>query len=404
MALNNGKFSGGLSGKNLTNYSNKLNYSIKDYTSRKEFVEDILNLDKLGSKDDFWQDVWDIGVCSTSLKKSDTLWSDTNVCMTLESIATYLLNSDSHVDERFNRPKKEVVLNENMSIEDYIVAKNDKNYRLAPSDEVKNKDFFEREIFKYDYEYYSDVLYPRCLQNVGEHCKCLSKDNWENLKRFEKERISFLKDAKDNLLVLNEQNKAIKDGAINFREFHNNKKQVDDLVKRIVPLNVQLKKYGLDNASVKDIEQKSLYKTRDRNYSVTLKHITENISDVKDYMNLCKLAYINRVCIDAGKNPVNSNILDNVDYSNIKHIAAILYLNSENISYENDISIIAYDITKAIRELRKLGKLDDKDMYIIEGIRHSVTQEDIACELNISKQAVNKRIFKISKKIIDFLN
>ena len=41
-------------------------------------------------------------------------------------------------------------------------------------------------------------------------------------------------------------------------------------------------------------------------------------------------------------------------------------------------------------------------MYIIEGIRHRVTQDALANELGMSKQAVNKRISKISKKIVDF--
>ena len=57
---------------------------------------------------------------------------------------------------------------------------------------------------------------------------------------------------------------------------------------------------------------------------------------------------------------------------------------------------------KVIRDLRDINKLDDKDMYIIDGIRHRVTQDRLAKELNISKQAVNKRISKIAQKIVDF--
>ena len=40
-------------------------------------------------------------------------------------------------------------------------------------------------------------------------------------------------------------------------------------------------------------------------------------------------------------------------------------------------------------------------MYIIEGIRRRVTQDRLAEELKISKQAVNKRINKISNKIVE---
>ena len=77
-------------------------------------------------------------------------------------------------------------------------------------------------------------------------------------------------------------------------------------------------------------------------------------------------------------------------------------MQGNEISYESDMSIISYDITKVIRDLRSINKLDDKDMYIIDGIRHRITQESLAKELNMSKQAVNKRILKISQKIVDF--
>ena len=96
------------------------------------------------------------------------------------------------------------------------------------------------------------------------------------------------------------------------------------------------------------------------------------------------------------------DILEYVDYTNSKHIESILYLQGNEISYESDMSIISYDITKVIRDLRSINKLDDKDMYIIDGIRHRITQESLAKELKMSKQAVNKRILKISQKIVDF--
>ena len=97
------------------------------------------------------------------------------------------------------------------------------------------------------------------------------------------------------------------------------------------------------------------------------------------------------------------NILEYIDYSNPKHIEAILYMQGSEISYESDMSIISYDITKAIMDLRSTNKLDDKDLYIIDGIRHRITQDALAKELKISKQAVNKRISKISQKVVDFL-
>ena len=41
---------------------------------------------------------------------------------------------------------------------------------------------------------------------------------------------------------------------------------------------------------------------------------------------------------------------------------------------------------------------DDKDLYIIDGIRHKVTQEMLAKELRMSQPAINKRISKITNK------
>ena len=65
------------------------------------------------------------------------------------------------------------------------------------------------------------------------------------------------------------------------------------------------------------------------------------------------------------------------------------------------MSIISYNITKAIRDLRSMNRLDDKDLYIIDGIRHRITQDTLAKELKMSKQAVNKRITKISNRVVD---
>src|SRR5699024_10040129 len=104
----------------------------------------------------------------------------------------------------------------------------------------------------------------------------------------------------------------------------------------------------------------------------------------------CKLAYTNRVCISPDKNGVNMDILEYVDYENPKHIESILYLQGNEISYESDISIISYDITKVIRDLRSINKLDDKDIYIIDGIRHKITQEVLANELRDINKLDNK--------------
>ena len=432
MAINNGKFSGEIDGKNLFNYSNKLDYSIENLDKRKELISNVLNLDEIGSKDNFWIDVWDMANCKVSLNKIDSLWLDTNVAQLLESMGTYLIAKDESEEKkekkRFNRPKGETSINGEYSSEEYEIVKNDKNYRLDPPDEVKNSDYRVRNIFSKDYNYYKDVLYPRYIEGLkdkivkesieryGFHdgifedfscSKLIEEENWNNLKRLELEKIELLNDAKRNLDVLKQQNKDILNGTLYLHKDKegNEIKEIEiykhEFMNRIIPCHIQLARSGYSNDSIRSIESKFLYKTRNRSYGVGLRHISNNISDVKDYMLSCKLAYTNRVCISPDKNSANMNILEHVDYLNPKHIEAILYMQGNEISYESDMSIISYDITKAIRDLRAMNKIDGKDIYIIDGIRHRVTQDALAKELKISKQAVNKRITKIANRVVE---
>ena len=425
MAIVNGRFNGEIEGKNIFSYSNKLNYNIENLEERKRLVSDVLNLDSIGSKDKFWVDVWDIGNCKVSLNKTDALWTDTNVAQLLEGMGTYLIAKDSSEEKedkkRFSRPKKEISMNADYSYDEYEFIKNDKNYRLDPPDEVYSKDYRLREIFSGDYEHYQKVVYKRYIENLkkdianksieryGFHdgvfedfscSKLLEEDNWNNLKRLEIEKINLLSDAKRNLDVLKQQNKDILNGTLYFHKDVNGEeiKEINihkhEFINRVIPCNKQLVKSRYFNEDIKNIEDKFLYQDRVRSYGVGLRHISNNISDIKDYMLSCKLSYTNRVCISPDKNGVNMNILEHVDYSNPKHIEAILYMQGNEISYESDMSIISYDITKAIMDLRRLNKIDDKDIHIIEGIRHRITQDRLAKELKISKQAVNKRINK----------
>lgn len=432
MAIVNGRFTGEIDGKNIFSYSNKLDYNIENLEKRKDLISKILNLDEIGSRDKFWIDVWDIANCKVSLNTTDALWTDTNVAQLLESMGTYLIAKDESDEKkerkRFSRPKKEVSINSDYSSEEYEVVKNDKNYRLDPPDEVTNKDYRLRAIFSRDYNYYKEVIYKKYISDlknkivkesierygfhdgIFEDFSCselMEEEKWSNLKRLELEKIELLNDAKRNLDVLKQQNKDILNGTLYLHKDENGEdiEEIEiykyEFINRINPCNIQLAKSGYANNDIKKIEDKFLYQKRVRSYGVGLRHISNNISDVKDYMLSCKLAYMNRVCISPDKNGVNMNILEYVDYSNPKHIEAILYMQGNEISYESDMSIISYDITKAIKDLREINKIDYKDMYIIEGIRHRVTQEALAKELKISKQAVNKRITKISNRVVD---
>ena len=157
MALNNGRFTGEINGNNLFSYSNKLDYTIDDLEKRKDLLSKVLNLDNIGSKDEFWMEVWDMATCKTDLNKTDALWTDTNVAQLLESMGTYLIAKDESdikkEKKRFSRPKKETSINADYSSSEYEVVKNDKNYRLDPPDVINSKDYRLRPIFSKDYDY-----------------------------------------------------------------------------------------------------------------------------------------------------------------------------------------------------------------------------------------------------------
>ena len=345
MAITNGRFTGEIEGKNIFSYSNKLDYNIEDLEKRKDLVSEILNLDEIGSKDKFWMDVWDMANCKVSLNVTDALWTDTNVAQLLESMGTYLIAKDESEEKkekrRFSRPKKETSINNDYSASEYEVIKNDKNYRLAPPDEVTNKDYRLRNIFSGDYNHYKEVVYKKYIDGLKERIvedsikrygfhdgtfedfscsKLIEEDKWNNLKRLELEKIELLNDAKRNLDVLKQQNKDILNGTLYLHKDENGNsiEEIEiykyEFMNRIIPCNIQLAKSGYSNNDIKSIEDKFLYQKRIRSYGVGLRHISNNISDIKDYMLSCKLAYTNRVCISPDKNGVNMDILEYVDY------------------------------------------------------------------------------------------
>lgn len=428
MAVQNGNFFGVIDGKSINDYSFQLDYSIEDLDKRVELVKQVLNLDENGlPEDQFWQDIWDIGQIKVNPNTSDALWNEGNIAQFLESMGTYLMAKDeseaNKENRKFSRPKKETYDSclEEYSTDQYEVAKNDKNYRLAPKEDIYACDYRLRKPFSKDYDYYVNVVYPEYINGLkkkieisnisryGHHdglfedfaCgKLMDEETWNNLKRLELQKISLLTDASENLQILKDQNEKIKTGSIlKYRNEDYIEVYKHRFIDNIIPLHVQLKRSGYDNSVVELIEKEYLYTKLKKKTNVNLTHIIKNISDIKDYMIRCKLAYNNRICITPDKNSANREILDYVDYKNEDHIHAMLHMSSEDISYENDMSIIAYDMFNSINYLYEYKMIDDKDMYIIDGIRHKVTHEKIALELGINEKTVRRRIQKIVNKI-----
>ena len=157
MAFNNSYFRGSIDNKTIQDYKNKLDYNIDDLEDRKNEINKLLSIEKIGeaefSCEEFWTEVWDMGVCKAGINTNESLWSETNVCLTLESMANYLLAKhtkekkdtikvyDSY--ELFKRAiqEQEAIRKYGEAEEDgVIVFRQKKNYKLDPKPTVTSRD------------------------------------------------------------------------------------------------------------------------------------------------------------------------------------------------------------------------------------------------------------------------
>lgn len=440
MAISNGKFKGSIDGKSIWDY----NVSYKGICEKGMSIEELenelynrminiyetlnINLDNKFSMDEFWEEIWDKGCCKSNISTKEHLWSDTNVAAKLESLATYILmpyeiiskkqeeliNSDEVV-WNYSRPKE-------FELSDDIVHQG--NYRLSPKESIVSEDLNYRKPFKRDYTYYKDVVYKKLDDKLRNKIKndlisryghfdgayeytpyeLMSFEKWQKLKDNEDKKIELLKDADDNLKILNNQLSSIKCGNVliyntNADENLNIKVDRYEEEKRIIKLSKQLQRFGLNNDKVKELEDKTYHKI-DKKVNVNLNHITNNISDIKDYMIQVKLAYNNRVKINPDKCPNVKHAVELVDYTNVNHVKALLMLpDTDTIDPFDYLSPLAYDMTQMIRKLCNDGVLSERDMYIIEGYKYGVSQEQLAEELEVTKQNISLLINRISRNI-----
>lgn len=457
MAISNGKFNGNIGGKSIMDYIVFGDYDNEDPTieeleveieKRKKTICKLLNINEHGlSNDEFLQEIWDTGCCKSNINTKDILWSDTNVASRFESIGTYLLVPYMKIErinfkKNYSRPKKETTIEDkNISTEDNV---NDKNYRLAPPEMIHRKtdkknrycsDFELRKIYSKDYNYYKDVLYPKIDKKlkhkihkdlVSRYGHCDDKyeytsyelkdyDTWNKIKQKEVNKIKFLEDAENNLDILKNQLESMKDGNVllfntyekeGVRYFYKAKGEDGIItipkreeVNRMIKLSKQLKMMGLDNSKMLELESKS-YVNIDRTTNVNLNHITNNIKDINDYMIQVKLAHNNRVCINPDKCSPNKCVMDLIDYTNPKHIEALLYMpKKEHLEHDNDMSILSYDLHKMIDKLHNDRVLNTRDLYIIEGIGFNISQEQLAEELEVTQQNISSQINRIIRSI-----
>ena len=174
MAFNNGFFRGNIGNKTILDYKNKLDYNIESLDKRKEKIKELLSIQAVDgvefSNEEFWNEVWDMGVCKEGINTDESLWSETNVCLTLESMANYLLAKhpkdkrdnikiyDSY--ELFKRAmqEQETIRKYGELEEDgVIIFRQKKNYKLDPKPSVTSKDKKRFEEIN-DYDNYKSYL------------------------------------------------------------------------------------------------------------------------------------------------------------------------------------------------------------------------------------------------------
>lgn len=99
------------------------------------------------------------------------------------------------------------------------------------------------------------------------------------------------------------------------------------------------------------------------------------------------------------------NDFSTLDYSNPKHVLQILkYIKVCSLRPDSESSHIGYDLGVAIEKLKEEKKLNEVDIEIIECYNTGTySYSQIAEEINMSKQAVDKRLRKISKLISEVM-
>lgn len=92
-----------------------------------------------------------------------------------------------------------------------------------------------------------------------------------------------------------------------------------------------------------------------------------------------------------------------LNYANVEHIKVLLAsVPFGDISPEDCLSHVAYDMEVAVKTLYEFGKLDDIDMKIVELLNGGETERTIASIIGKGKTTVRQRIDKICKRIAKF--
>lgn len=325
-------FTGSIGGKNVFDLT-KLDYELLNSKERLKYLENLIEECK---------EFLDTYFTGTEEREpyykynprtwKDVLSYDTNVCIAIENLATYLLNS-----------------------------------RDIPLEKQQ------------EYKIYTDEQLFKAAQK-----ELNSKSSPKSAQKSENEIIEFL------LRTSNSSTYYVKDTVIKPSDFEDKEGNLGEI----------LKDYDLMYQHLRENARK-LKNGEKTAYSVT--KIKRLMSDLKDDMILTKEKIKRPIMLE--NNGDFSNITDwnQFDFTNENHIKAILYFKLRQLSPEDELAIIIYDVNNIIKQLFKERKLSKIDLEILNMIQSQFTLEEIAKELGYSgKTTIFKKFNNIIKKIVKY--
>lgn len=447
----NNKFRGFYEGKNLFSYRSQMK-DVLDYNNtftvedRIEKVNQLLNLDDRGSKDEFWQEVWDTGICKSALNTSDGLWSETDVCGTLESLGTYILAKapkdsaekitlydDYKLFKRAVEEKEKINPVCEDSGDGLLVYKKMKNFKLAPKYECKlsEKDVAIElygnnftELGKFTITYSKDYKSVNYKKDVILNVVPIEsfKDYKKSLYKFPRVEIDYSKDCafniEDELFIpkLDNVSENYEEDYKSVIRYLNKCKFItseSDLYKypQIRSYYELLSLFNSMTCSTSNLyrmvsdkirndyckylnEDKFLnteYKITDSKlYSVCKNNLPLLKDDMLMYKESKERPIVFKCPLKDSGNEIDWSYLD---MFNVEHVKALLQLR-QSIDICEDAMI-------DLDELVESSNLDDDSREMLKLWSSGKTQEHIGELFEISKQAVNKKIERICNSIMN---
>lgn len=199
----------------------------------------------------------------------------------------------------------------------------------------------------------------------------------------------------------------------------------DDAYKNILKPAFKNDYIGMDlKITKKDLEEDSETGEVLRQYNKVKTHLNEENIKLKNgqgsYLNVYQITLlsgtINCDMLDTKKmlngimNPAkklgdigSKPDFNSIKYSNPAHVKAIITsIRFEGLQPNSELSHLAHDIDRAIKELHKNGKLDDLDLEIVDCLNSGMSERATAEELGKGKTTIQQRISKICERVALF--